>query len=409
MTQGEKDDELHRARVHMQFVCRMYKLQHDEGRHFLHEHCQSELSWRKDCVEEIQEMTGAKLTVSRGNCNPPSNEKPTVMVTNCPATASTLRVSVKARFLNKRYPEDLERSEHKSIEDLRVDISSGIQLQQKWSRQHKYLLASVDVKNPLVNFNDLENSVPPEESKDDLLDQAWDDHTGESLDAKKVKEARQLEMDYHEKMHVFDKVPIAQCWERTGKAPLKARWVDIDKGTRYRSRWVTKQFKGSDSEEWFAATPPIEALRALISHTMGGPKKKALMVCDVSRAFFCAPVQHEIYVELCEEAKKTVDDNNMCAKLRMSMYGTNAAAQDWQKKIQETMATLGFSIGKASPVLFCHLPKKFEMSCVRRRVRCVRRTSGSGLDAKRVGVEAGNQHHNTWGRTRNVEGGEDIE
>ena len=28
MTQREKDDELHRARVHMQFVCRMYKMQH---------------------------------------------------------------------------------------------------------------------------------------------------------------------------------------------------------------------------------------------------------------------------------------------------------------------------------------------------------------------------------------------
>ena len=91
-----------------------------------------------------------------------------------------------------------------------------------------------------------------------LLDRAWDDHTGESLDAKKVKEARQLEMEYYDKMHVFDKVPIAQCWDRTGKALLKARWVDIDKGTRYRSRWVAKQFKGSDSEEWFAATPPIE-------------------------------------------------------------------------------------------------------------------------------------------------------
>ena len=38
-----------------------------------------------------------------------------------------------------------------------------------------------------------------------------DDHTGESLDAKKVKEARQLEMEYYDKMHVFDKVPLAQC------------------------------------------------------------------------------------------------------------------------------------------------------------------------------------------------------
>ena len=58
-------------------------------------------------------------------------------------------------------------------------------------------------------------------------------------------------------------------------------------------------------------------------------------------------------MELFEEAKKTVEDN-MCAKLRMSMYGTKAAAQKWQKKVQETMAALGFSIGKASPVLFCH-------------------------------------------------------
>ena len=68
-----------------------------------------------------------------------------------------------------------------------------------WSRQHKYLLASADVKNPQANFNDQENSVLPEESNDDLLDQACDDHAGMSLDMKKVKE-------YYGKMLVFDKV-----------------------------------------------------------------------------------------------------------------------------------------------------------------------------------------------------------
>ena len=257
----------------------------------------------------------------------------------------------------------------------------------------------------LHRFGDL----PPEESNEDLLDHAWDDHTGESLDAKKVKEARQLEMEYYDKMHVFDKVPIDQCWERTGKAHLKARWVDIDKGTGYRSRWVAKQFKGSDSEEWFAATPPLEALRALISYTMSGPKKKALMVCDVSRAFVYAPVQHEIYAELCEEAKKTVVDNNMCAKLRMSMYGTKASAQNWHKKVQETMATFGFSIGKAAPVLFCH-PQR-SLKCLVHGDDFV--VSGEPVDLvwmrSDLGVPAGNQHHNTWRRTRNVEGGDDPE
>ena len=89
----------------------------------------------------------------------------------------TLRVSSKARFLNKRYSGHLERNEHKSVEVLHEDISCGIQLQHKWNKQHKYFMASVDVKNPQSNFDDLENSAPPEESNDELLDQAWDDHT----------------------------------------------------------------------------------------------------------------------------------------------------------------------------------------------------------------------------------------
>ena len=127
------------------------------------------------------------MSVSRGNCNLSSIEKLTVMVTNFPAIAFNLRISAKARFLNKIYSEHLEKNEHKSVERLHEDISSGIQLQHKWNRQHKYLLASVDVKNSLANFDDLENSVLPEESNDELLDQAWDDHTGESSDAKKVK------------------------------------------------------------------------------------------------------------------------------------------------------------------------------------------------------------------------------
>ena len=100
----------------------------------------------------------------------------------------------------------------------------------------------MDVKNPQANFNDLENSVLLEESNDELLDQAWDDHTGAPFDAKKVKEARQLEMEHYDKKHVFGVVPIAECWERTGKALLKARWVDI-RGMKHRSRWAAKQFK----------------------------------------------------------------------------------------------------------------------------------------------------------------------
>ena len=74
--------------------------------------------------------------------------------------------------------------------------------------------------------------------------------------------------------------------------------------------------------------------------------------------------------------------------------GLKAAAQNWQKKVQEKMASRGSSIGRAARSVLSS-PEKFEMSGARRRLSFLRRTSGSYLDAKRVGVQAGNQHHNT--------------
>lgn len=115
---------------------------------------------------------------------------------------------------------------------------------------------------------------------------AWDDVSGLPLDPQRVAEARRLEMDYYKIMEVYDKVPLSEFWEKTGRGPLKARWIDIDKGTRYRSRWVAKQFKNSDVEEWFAATPPIEALRMVVSAATSGPPDQGLKVMGVSRAFF---------------------------------------------------------------------------------------------------------------------------
>ena len=103
-------------------------------------------------------------------------------------------------------------------------------------------------------------------------------------------------------MDVLRKVDRQVCWDRTGRAPLAARWIDHDKGLKYRSRWVAKQFKNMDSDEWFAATAPIEALRAIISNATTGVGNKGVMVNDVSRAFFYVPVKQDILVELCQNS-----------------------------------------------------------------------------------------------------------
>ena len=50
---------------------------------------------------------------------------------------------------------------------------------------------------------------------------------------------------------------------------IKPRWIDINKGDddnpNYRSRMVGEEFNDREIEGLFAATPPLEALRLLLS------------------------------------------------------------------------------------------------------------------------------------------------
>ena len=58
---------------------------------------------------------------------------------------------------------------------------------------------------------------------------------------------------------------LEECWKLTGRAPIRSRWVDINKGDdqrpNYRSRWVAQEIK-MDKGQWelFAGTPPLEAM-----------------------------------------------------------------------------------------------------------------------------------------------------
>ncbi len=76
----------------------------------------------------------------------------------------------------------------------------------------------------------------------------------------------------------------------------------------YRSRFVAKEFNTGKDAGLFAATPPLEALRMLISeaatvdHDTDG-SEKVIMVNDVARAFFEAPMKRLLCVELPEEVK----------------------------------------------------------------------------------------------------------
>ena len=132
------------------------------------------------------------------------------------------------------------------------------------------------------------------------------------------------------KLHV--KVPTSECIKRTGRQPISVRWIDINKGDEdhpnYRSRLVAREINTHKREDLFAATPPLEALKTILSMCATSNKGEVVMVNDISRAFFHARTKRDVYVQLADE-DKLPHEQGMCGKFQFSMYGTRDAAQNW--------------------------------------------------------------------------------
>jgi hypothetical protein len=185
--------------------------------------------------------------------------------------------------------------------------------------------------------------------------------TWEKLDSRLVRIARKEEIEYYRQMNVYSKVNRSVGVEKTGKAPIKVMWVDHNKGTKdkpeIRSRLVAKEIKTSYKPELFAATPPLEALKLLISITASSQgKNRCIMHNDVSRAYFHAPAVRNVFVEIIDEDFEDGDEDR-CGWLNVSMYGTRDAASNWESKYQSVLIGMGFQIGKSNPCVFRHESK----------------------------------------------------
>ena len=236
----------------------------------------------------------------------------------------------------KRKPEDEgEREETKRQDNMIVSSSREEGLTRRDTHEAlrtrgRYYVGSVEEsedKNANTSMD-----VPSEEDYEQELAEAWDDIDGQELDPEAVKKAPAPQMECHMKLNVYEKRSIEKCFEKTKKPPIKVKWIDHNKGDRQnvnvRSRLVAKQTNIGKEDGLFAATPPLEAVRMLLSTTVTGNKSKALMFNDVCRACMHGNMTSDIYVELCEEDKTEPGDEHMCGKLTKSMYGTRAAAHD---------------------------------------------------------------------------------
>ena len=173
---------------------------------------------------------------------------------------------------------------------------------------------------------------------------------------------------------------------------MKVKWVDINNGDSvnhdYRSRQVAKELKMDKRLDLFAATPPLEAKKALFSAavTEGIGFKRGdwqsgmkLDFIDISRSFFQAEAIRDVYVELPGEDSAV----GMCGKLKKSMYGSRDAAQNWGYAHTQFMQPEGFIRGLSSPCVFWNPDK--ELRCV------VHRDDFAVLDTKRNSTGSGKE------------------
>ena len=80
--------------------------------------------------------------------------------------------------------------------------------------------------------------------------------------------------------------------------------------------------------------------------------KRAVMACDISRAFFHAEAGPEMYVELPDEAQ--VPGQYLVGRLRFALYGTRGAAAACQKEVSRHLERISFTQGSSNPCLFHH-------------------------------------------------------
>ena len=353
--------EYRRACIHLEFCARLYGMQMDAGRYFLHEHPETASSWKEICIRKLLDRAdvgtvvadmcqfGMEMKDDDGVMKPVL--KPTRWLSNSPYLLHALNRRCNHEHEHTNLIRGRARKAQVYPHRLCTSILRGLRRQ---------LLCDGVMSKTFVG------SIVPEEEHgiwDEMdTDETWGEYydvSGNALESHLVKAAREEEIQGLKSRGTYIKVPIAEAWERTGKPPIRTRFVDVNKGDNdtpnYRSRLVATELKAGDKRlDLFAGMPPLEAKKALFSlaatKSLKGKdgSKFKLGFIDVSKAYLYAPVRRDIYIELPEGDR----ESGMCGRLIYSLYGTRDAAQNWEAEYTKTLEDLGFARGKASPCTF---------------------------------------------------------
>ena len=388
MNAADVKQKLENGLEHIKFCIELCIEQHQHGRAFLLEHPAGSLMWATDMMAQLKRLSGVDaitfdfcmlgMTVEDKSGDKQPVQKKTTVITNSPSVQLLLREAKcrrehrHAHLLNgtakaceiypkkfcrlicegvKRDMDNLKwRDERAKIFDITQPMGKLMALQEQAERLAK-----------LEQCCKGAGACPPEE---DVFAQIYDgldfvdDVSGEPLDKKEAIKARRVEMQYFRDKGVYTKVR-RQPWMKV----ISTRWLDINKGDaanrNYRARLVGREIKKYHRDDLFAATPPLESLKLILSkcaahqHFREAADNYIVMTNDVKRAYFNAAATRPIFIIIPQEDREEGDEE-MVGQLNVSLYGTRDAAQNWSRTVTRTMVALGFEPGQHSPCNFKH-------------------------------------------------------
>ena len=245
-------------------------------------------------------------------------------------------------------------------------ICKGLEAEIDADRRGQFLLAELECSDGKNGGGKLvkaakglqEQCKTAEEDNEEEMARAWDDAFGATLDPNKVRAARAEDLEYVRSMILYIKVPVSECLRKIGRQPISVRWIDINKGddinTNYRSRFVAREINTHKRDDLFAATPPLEALKIILSMTTSGNHAEVVMINDISRVFFHAKAKREVYVQLPSEGGGASGEP-MCGQFNCSMHGTRDAAQNRYEEYSQRSLGNGFEHGKSIPYIYIYI------------------------------------------------------
>ncbi len=82
---------------------------------------------------------------------------------------------------------------------------------------------------------------------------------------------------------------------------------------------------------------------------------------DVRRAYGYAPSRGKVYVQRPPEGWQE-GDKDKCGLLRVSLYGTRDAAQNWEEEVGRALKEFGLSQGRSTPCAYRHDKKNLPVA-----------------------------------------------